>query len=127
MPAFALLYRPNPSLLKFKDEQDVLQRRRNQETLIPTQVNILQSDAMALLVIHKLNLDSRPEFAGPRPAAAGGVPTAMTLGRENQLIGTFESGLKVLPVHSTPSSRFAIPAPIPAGGGDRQCHRQYLH
>ena len=77
-------------------------------------MNILQSDAMALLVIHKLNLDSRPEFAGgPRPAAAGGVPTAMTLGRENQLIGTFESGLKVLPVPGTSIIEIRYSSPDP--------------
>ena len=105
----------NPSLLKFKDDQQTSYNAdENQETLIPTQVNILQSDSMALLVIRKLNLDSRAEFAGgQRPAAAGGVPTAMTLGRENQLIGTFESGLKVLPVPGTSIIEIRYSSPDP--------------
>src|SRR5215469_4915715 len=54
----------NPSLLKFKDDQPQYNAEPNQETLIPTQIGILQSDTLALLVIRNLGLDSRPEFGG---------------------------------------------------------------
>ena len=105
----------NPSLLKFKDDQEPSYNPdEDQETLIPTQVNILQSDSLALLVIHKLNLDNRSEFAGVQPqTAAGGAPTAMTLGRENRLIGAFESGLKVLPVPGTSIIEIRYSSPDP--------------
>jgi len=104
----------NPSLLKFKDDQQGYSPDDNLETLIPTQVNILQSDTLALLVIHNLNLDGRPEFAGgTRQPATGTVPTAMTLGRENQLIGSFESGLRVMPVPNTSIIEIRYSSPDP--------------
>jgi succinoglycan biosynthesis transport protein ExoP len=104
----------NPSLLKFKDDQQQYSQEDNQEILIPTQVSILQSNTLALLVVHNLNLDGRPEFAGvTRQPATAAVPTAMTLSRENQLIGTFESGLKVLPVPNTSIIEIRYSSPDP--------------
>src|SRR5579862_318353 len=92
----------NSSLLKFKDDQQQYDGGENQETLIPTQISILQSNTLALLVIHNLNLDGRPEFSGaPKKAAASTVPTSMSLGREDELISAFQSNLKVLPVPNT--------------------------
>src|ERR1700689_3283089 len=41
-----------------------------------TQTHVLQSDAIAKLVIHKLNLDTDPSFAGKQAAAVTAVPTA---------------------------------------------------
>jgi succinoglycan biosynthesis transport protein ExoP len=102
----------NPSLLKLKDEQQ--QYTEDQETLIPTQMTVLTSDSLALLVVHNLNLDNRPEFAGTdRQRTSTGVPTAMTLGRENQLIGAFESGLRVMPLNNTSAIQITYSSPDP--------------
>ncbi len=105
----------NSSLLKFRDDQQQFSDgAENQEILIPTQVSILQSDTLALLVIHNLGLDSRPEFAGgQRERATAGVPVAMTLGRENQLIGTLHNNLKVMPVPSTSIIEVTYSSPDP--------------
>lgn len=92
----------NPSLLKLREDQQQYSAGDNQETLIPNQISILQSNTLALLVIRKLGLDKRTEFAGGQAqGSTGGMPTAISLGREDQLIGAFQSNLKVLPAPST--------------------------
>ncbi|MGA2687143.1 MAG: polysaccharide biosynthesis tyrosine autokinase [Candidatus Korobacteraceae bacterium] len=95
-----------PSILHFKDDQQYADPMENQDLLIATQVNILQSNTLALLVIHNLGLNNRPEFAGKqRPNITGGVPlsglSAQTLEREDQLIRVFRSSLNVSSVPST--------------------------
>jgi capsular exopolysaccharide synthesis family protein len=103
----------NTSLLKFREDQQQYSAD-NQETLIPTQISILQSEALALLVIRKLGLDSRPEFGGgAHRRATDAVPTAMPIGRENELISTFESCLKVLPVPNTSIVEVKYSSPNP--------------
>src|SRR5664280_2193220 len=82
------------SILNFKDSQQYGESV-DQGMLIATQVNILQSNTLALLVIHNLGLNNRPEFAGKDRPSTGGVPVSgsspETLGREDQLIGAFHS------------------------------------
>ncbi len=72
---------------------------------IDTQVKILQSTSLALLVIRRLGLDSRPEFAGSSPseAKAGALPklSQQNLGREEQLLQRFQSNLRVQQVPNT--------------------------
>lgn len=92
------------SILNFKDNQQYSESV-DQGMLIATQVNILQSNTLALLVIHNLGLNNQPEFAGKDRPTTGGVPVSgsspETLGREDQLIGTFHSNLNVMPVPNT--------------------------
>ncbi len=88
------------SILHFKDDQQYADPMENQDLLIATQVNILQSNTLALLVIHNLGLNNRPEFAGKqRPNITGGVPlsglSAQTLEREDQLIRELRYSLNV--------------------------------
>jgi succinoglycan biosynthesis transport protein ExoP len=85
---------------------------------VDTQVKILQSSSLALLVIRNLGLDSRPEFAGP--SASGAKPGAMSklsrqnLGREEQLLQTFESNLRVQQVPNTAIVEIRYSSPDPA-------------
>ncbi len=73
---------------------------------IDTQVKILQSDTLAELVIHRLNLDSRPDFAGTaQTQSTGGITVSESLARESsrqeQLIRRFQGNLKVQQVPDT--------------------------
>lgn len=105
------------SILNFKDNQQ-FGDSGDQESLIATQVSILQSNSLALLVIRNLGLNNRPEFAGKEQATtSGGVPVsgspAQTLGREDQLIGAFHSNLSVLPVPNTAIIEIKYSSPDP--------------
>lgn len=107
-----------PSILHFKDDQRYSDPIENQDLLIATQVNILQSNTLALLVIQNLGLNNRPEFAGKeRPASSGGVPlsgsSAQSLEREDELIRVFHSNLKVLSVPSTAIIEIKYSSPDP--------------
>lgn len=91
--------------LNFKDS-DVAQVNGNEQEDIDTQVKILQSDTMAQLVISRLNLDARPEFAGKaQTLSSGGIVVSQSAeqerARQEQLIHKFESNLKVMQVPST--------------------------
>ncbi|MFZ0794470.1 MAG: GumC family protein, partial [Candidatus Korobacteraceae bacterium] len=105
------------SILNFKDNQQ-FGDSGDQESLIATQVSILQSNSLALLVIRNLGLNNRPEFAGKEQATtSGGVPVsgspAQTLGREDQLIGAFHSNLGVMPVPNTAIIEIRYSSPDP--------------
>lgn len=107
-----------PSILHFKDDQRYGDPVENQDLLIATQVNILQSNTLALQVIHNLGLNNRPEFAGKeRPSSTGGVPlsgsSAQSLEREDELIRVFHSNLKVLSVPSTAIIEIKYSSPDP--------------
>ena len=70
------------------------------------QVKILQSDTMAELVIRRLNLDARPEFAGKaQTQSSGGITVsespAQESSRQEQLIRKFQGNLKVQQVPDT--------------------------
>ena len=84
---------------------------------VDTQVKILQSSSLALLVIRNLGLDSRPEFAGPSVSDA--KPGAMSklsrqnLGREEQLLQTFQSNLRVQQVPNTAIVEIRYSSPDP--------------
>src|ERR1700690_2257018 len=63
-----------------------------------TQTHVLQSDAIAKLVISKLNLDSDPAFAGK-----GAAPSARDIEphREAALVGNFHRSLQVSSIPRT--------------------------
>ncbi len=74
-----------------------------------TQTRVLESDAIAKLVIAKLNLDTNPVFAGPGAAAASPTSSGLTtqgsdpdLRREAGLVGKFHHALQI---NSIPRTR----------------------
>lgn len=74
-----------------------------------TQTHVLQSDAIAKLVVRKLNLDSNPAFAGkgaaPAPSATDAVASesrAIEPHREAGLVGKFHGALQI---NSIPRTR----------------------
>lgn len=78
----------------------------DQQQDIDTQVKILQSDTMAELVIHRLNLDARSEFAGKaQTQSSGGIAVSESplqeRARQEQLIHKLQSDLKVQQVPNT--------------------------
>jgi succinoglycan biosynthesis transport protein ExoP len=98
-------YAPS-NILNFKGNQQYSDPIENQDLLIATQVSVLQSNTLALQVVHNLGLDNRPEFAGKaRTATSAGQAKsgspADPAEREDQLISAFRSGLSVLPVPDT--------------------------
>ena len=106
-----------PDILNFKDNQQSSESI-DQGSSIGTQVNVLQSNTLALLVIRNLGLNHRAEFAGKeRPTTTGGIPvsgsSAETLEREDQLIRVFHSNLKVLPVPNTAIIEIKYSSPDP--------------
>jgi polysaccharide biosynthesis transport protein len=72
---------------------------------VDTQVNILQSNTLALLVIRRLGLDARPEFTGSAASATqpGKISelSSLNLGSEEQLIQRFRENLQVQQVPNT--------------------------
>jgi capsular exopolysaccharide synthesis family protein len=69
-------------------------------TDLDTEVQVLQSDRLALLVIQQLNLDKRPEFggSGDMPSNSIAVTTDMLQpdsARTSGLLGAFKGGLHV--------------------------------
>jgi capsular exopolysaccharide synthesis family protein len=110
-------YAPS-SILNFKDNQQYGDPIENEDLLIATQVSILQSNTLALMVIRNLGLNNRPEFVGKeRPTTTGGVAVsgslAQTLEREDQLISIFHSRLNVSPVPNTPIIEIKYSSPDP--------------
>jgi uncharacterized protein involved in exopolysaccharide biosynthesis len=64
---------------------------------IESQIAVLRSEQIALVVINKLNLLEDPEFAGPQPAGAKGEATKTLTDRQRlrQIISGFQSGLDI--------------------------------
>jgi capsular exopolysaccharide synthesis family protein len=74
-----------------------------------TQTHVLQSDAIAKLVVRKLNLDSNPAFAGKNAAPVTSATDAATIDsrtiephREAGLVGKFHNALQI---NSIPRTR----------------------
>ena len=73
---------------------------------INTQIKILQSESTAELVVHRLDLDRRPEFAGhAQTQSSGGVTVsesqAQQNANQNELIHKLQANLKVMSVPDT--------------------------
>ena len=93
----------NPLNIKNSDNS---QGNGDQQLDLYTQVKILQSPTMAELVIHRLNLDALPEFAGKaQTQTSGGIAISESptqdRARQEQLIRKFQANLKVLQVPNT--------------------------
>lgn len=85
-----------PSPVYFQDLQEY----------VNTQVKILQSGSTAELVVQRLHLDTRPEFAGnARTQNSGGIAVSESTAEDNarqiQLIHKLQGNLKVQPVPDT--------------------------
>jgi len=101
-------YAPS-GILDFKDNQQYADATSNPDLLTATDVNILQSDALALQVIYGLGLNNRPEFAGKkRPSTVSGEAVSKSSDqdleqedREDQMISVFHSNLSVAPIPNT--------------------------
>jgi polysaccharide biosynthesis transport protein len=85
---------------------------------INTQIKILQSGSTAELVIHRLNLDTRADFAGnARPQSSGGITVsespAQDNARQTQLIHKLQGNLQIQPVPDTSivELRYSDPSP----------------
>jgi len=88
---------------------------------VDTQTHVLQSDAIAKLVISKLSLDSNPAFAGKGATAAsptGAPPSAnapeIEPHREAGLVGAFHHALQISSIPRTRllEIRFSSPDPV---------------
>ena len=95
--------RSNP--INFK-ESNASQEDDYQQRDIDTQVKILQSDTMAELVIHRLNLDAHPDFAGTaQTQSSGGITVSESPDKEAErqegLIRKFQGSLKVQQIPDT--------------------------
>jgi len=89
---------------------------------IDTQVKILQSNALALLVIRKLGLDSRPEFAGASASAQKSGPltklSRQDLDREEHLLQRFQGALRVQQVPNTALVEIKFISPDPEAAAE---------
>lgn len=86
---------------------------------IETQVNVLQSDSIALAVINKLNLANNPAFGGsPQAAKTGGVIQALDTRREAGLISAVEGSLRVTPIPNTRVLNISFSSPDPKLAAD---------
>jgi succinoglycan biosynthesis transport protein ExoP len=108
--------------LNFKDT-NMSQATENQQQDIDTQVKILQSDTMAELVIHRLDLDARPDFAGKAQTQnSGGITVSESPtqegSRQEQLIRKFQKNLKVQQVPNTSLVEIKYSDPNPSLAAD---------
>lgn len=107
---------PAQNFLNFQDKQQYNSGSGDQFS-IDTQVKILQSNTLALLVIRNLGLDKRPEFAGPdasnQKSGAIAKLSPQTLGREEQLMQTFHENLRVQQVPNTSIVEIKYSSPDP--------------
>ena len=106
-----------PNYLNFKDNQNNA-NDSGDATSIDTDVRIMQSDSLAMLVIQKMGLDKNPEFAGRQVETTnGGLPVSAVGGgdraTQQQLISKFHNSLHIQTVAGTTiiEVRFANPNP----------------
>jgi polysaccharide biosynthesis transport protein len=97
---------PTSSPLDSKNNSAVPIYYEDLQQYINTQVKVLQSDSTAELVIHRLNLDTRPEFAGnTRTQSTGGIAVSESPAQDDahqiHLIHRLLGGLKIQPVPET--------------------------
>jgi exopolysaccharide transport family protein len=97
--------KPDQGLLNFKDSPTVNVDYYD-PTDLDTEVRVLQSDQLALLVIRQLNLDKRPEFGGSPATKPTNTLTVDPLQSDStqtsELLGGFKGGLHVAAI---PNSR----------------------
>ncbi len=98
--------RENSDVLGFKDAAANTLEDYDYNVALDTQVQVLQSDTLALDVIRKLRLDTNPKFAGASASKAGSTSPAgafPTTGPRNlrHLIDTFHGWVKIDKVPKT--------------------------
>jgi polysaccharide biosynthesis transport protein len=108
--------------LNFKDNNSS-QATDYQQRDIDTQVKVLQSDTMAELVIHRLDLDAHRDFAGnAQTQSTGGIAVsespAEESSRNEQLIRKFQGNLRVQQVPDTSLVEIKYSDPNPTLAAD---------
>lgn len=91
--------RETTELLAYKDNPNSTSEDYDPTISLETQVNVLQSDSLALQVIRALQLDTKPQFGGAAagPKSLGGLDVR----REDALLRIFHGNLKVATVPNT--------------------------
>jgi polysaccharide biosynthesis transport protein len=110
---------PTSNPLNFKDNNNSAEIIEDPQAGINTQVKILQSDTMAELVIRRLNLDTRVDFAGEsRKQSNGGIALsqseAQESARQESLIRKLQGSMKVQQVPDTTLVEIKYSDPSPA-------------
>ncbi len=110
------------SPLNFK-ESNGSQATDDQQRDIDTKVKILQSDTMAELAIHRLDLDAHPEFAGKAQTQnSGGIVVsespAHERSRQEQLIRKLQGNLRVQQIPDTSLVEIKYSDPNPSLAAD---------
>ena len=114
------IYPDNPAPLGFKDNPATAQTAGDDwdyTIALSTQSRVLQSDTLALQVVHNLQLDRNPNFAGYRPPPPNASKTVLTGQQDDaeqeELISAFHSGLTVTTIPNTRliEIRYASPDP----------------
>ena len=109
--------RPN-DFLDLKDSSAASASDDDYTVSIETQVNVLQSDSIALAVINKLNLADNPAFGGSGQARRSAVIPALDSRREAALISRFQGSLRVMPVPNTRVLTISFSSPDPKLASD---------
>jgi succinoglycan biosynthesis transport protein ExoP len=110
---------PTSSPLDSKNTSPSLVYYQDLQQYINTQIKVLHSDSTAELVVQRLNLDSRPEFAGKaRTQSSGGITVSESPAEENahqiQLIHKLQGNLKIQPVPDTSIVEIGYSDPSPS-------------
>ena len=110
------------SPLNFK-ESNGAQATDDQQRDIDTKVKILQSDTMAELAIHRLDLDAHPDFAGKaRTQSSGGIAVSESPAnerlRQEQLIRKLQGSLRVQQIPDTSLVEIKYSDPNPSIAAD---------
>jgi succinoglycan biosynthesis transport protein ExoP len=110
---------PTSNPLNFKDNNSSSAALEDPQAGINTQVKILQSDTMAELVIHRMNLDTRADFAGPAQTQSnGGIAVSQSPAEESfrleSLIRKLQGNLTIQQIPDTTLVQIGYSDPSPA-------------
>lgn len=106
----------NPVNLK---DNSFVQPIEDEQRDLSTKMEIIQSDTTAEAVVHRLNLDLRPGFAGSaQTKSSGGIPVSGSAAEETirneQLIRKIQAGLKIQQIPDTSIVEIKYSDPNPA-------------
>ena len=110
---------PTSNPLNFKDNNNSSATLEDPQAGINTQVKILQSDTMAELVIHRMNLDTRADFAGrAQTQSNGGIAVSQSPAEESyrleSLIRKLQGNLTIQEIPDTTLVQIGYSDPNPA-------------
>ena len=105
--------------LNFKDNNNTTEIIEDPQAGINTQVKILESDTLAELVIHRLNLGTRANFAGQAQTQSnGGISVSQSAtqesARQESLIRKLQGSMKIQQVPDTTLVEIRYSDPSPA-------------